>query len=62
MQREPLARKDWIIAARKALIKGGIGAVRVVPLAKALQMTRGGFYWHFKGRQDLLDALLVDWV
>jgi AcrR family transcriptional regulator len=62
VQREPLARQDWILAARKALIKGGIGAVRIVPLAKSLQMTRGGFYWHFKGRQDLLDALLDDWV
>lgn len=62
VSREPLTREDWILAARKALIKGGIGAVRIVPLAKALRMTRGGFYWHFKGRQDLLDALLDDWV
>ncbi len=62
VQREPLTRGDWILAARKALIKGGIGAVRIVPLAKALQVTRGGFYWLFNDRQDLLDALLVDWV
>lgn len=61
-KREPLTRADWILAARQALIKGGIGAVNIVPLAKALRMTRGGFYWHFKGRQDLLDALLDDWV
>ena len=60
--REALTREHWILAARKALIKGGIGAVRIVPLAAALKVTRGGFYWHFKGRQDLLDALLVDWV
>lgn len=60
--RGPLTREDWILAARKALIKGGIGAVRIVPLAKSLMMTRGGFYWHFKDRQDLLDALLDDWV
>ena len=60
--REALTREDWILAARKALIKGGIGAVRIVPLAAALKVTRGGFYWHFKGRQDLLDALLDDWV
>ena len=34
----------------------------VAALAAALKVTRGGFYWHFKGRQDLLDALLDDWV
>jgi len=61
-EREALTREDWILAARKALIRGGIGAVRIVPLAEALKVTRGGFYWHFKGRQDLLDALLDDWV
>jgi AcrR family transcriptional regulator len=60
-QRERLTREDWILAARKALIRGGIGAVRIVPLARSLGMTRGGFYWHFSGRQDLLDALLDEW-
>ena len=24
-------------------------------------MTRGGFYWHFKGRDDLLEAMLEYW-
>jgi AcrR family transcriptional regulator len=24
-------------------------------------VTRGGFYWRFKNRQDLLDHLLLDW-
>jgi len=59
--REVLTRQDWINAARTALIKSGIGAVRIVPLAKDLGVTRGGFYWHFSGRKDLLDALLDDW-
>lgn len=60
-RREMLTRQDWIDAARKALIKSGIGAVRIVPLAKSLGVTRGGFYWHFTGRKDLLEALLEDW-
>jgi len=59
--REALSRQDWIDAARAALIKSGIGAVRIMPLAKALGVTRGGFYWHFSGRKDLLEALLDDW-
>jgi AcrR family transcriptional regulator len=59
--REMLTREDWIATARAALIKSGIGAVRIVPLAKTLGVSRGGFYWHFKGRRDLLEALLDDW-
>lgn len=59
--REALTRQDWICAARAALIKGGIGAVRIMPLAQTLGVTRGGFYWHFRGRRDLLEALLDDW-
>ena len=59
--REMLTRQDWVDAARTALIKSGIGAVRIMPLAKALGVTRGGFYWHFSGRKDLLEALLDDW-
>lgn len=35
--------------------------VRVEPLAKALGVTKGGFYWHFRDRQALLDAMLDAW-
>lgn len=56
-----LSRSDWLAAARSALIARGIGAVKVDRLAKTLNVTRGGFYWHFKDRDDLLNALLVNW-
>lgn len=52
---------DWIAAARTMLIEGGIAAVQISPLATRLGVTRGGFYWRFTNRQDLLDHLLVDW-
>ena len=35
--------------------------MRIEPLAQALGVTRGGFYWHFKDRQALLDELLDTW-
>jgi AcrR family transcriptional regulator len=60
-RRSLLSRADWIAAARAALIKDGIRAVNVLPLATNLKVTRGGFYWHFRNRADLLDALLADW-
>jgi len=50
-----------VTAARKLLIKRGIANVKVEPLADAMAVTTGSFYWHFSGRQELYDALLQDW-
>jgi AcrR family transcriptional regulator len=36
--------------------------VRVEPLAKALGITKGSFYWHFADRRALLDAMLSAWA
>lgn len=54
-------RSTWIEAGLQALAAGGPDAVRVDLLAKALGVTRGGFYWHFAGRQVFLDSLLDSW-
>lgn len=56
-----LTREDWIAIARRALIASGVDDVKVDVLARRLKVTRGSFYWHFKSRQELLDALLTDW-
>jgi AcrR family transcriptional regulator len=52
----------WIAAAFDVLANGGIDAVRVEPLAKALGITKGSFYWHFADRRALLDAMLRSWM
>ena len=49
---------DWLKAARLALLHRGPDAVRVEPLARGLGVTKGSFYWHFKDRNALLEALL----
>ncbi|HEX4196259.1 MAG TPA: TetR/AcrR family transcriptional regulator [Caulobacteraceae bacterium] len=54
-------REDWVRAARRALIEGGVAKVKVEPLAGVLGVTTGSFYHHFRNRQDLLDAVLVHW-
>src|SRR5258705_12448892 len=54
-------RSTWIDAGLKALAAGGPGAVRVELLAKALDVTRGGFYWHFPSKQAFLDEMLDTW-
>jgi AcrR family transcriptional regulator len=56
-----LGRNDWLKAARMALLKGGVEAVRVEKLARKLHVTKGSFYWHFKDRDELLDLLLREW-
>ena len=35
--------------------------MRIEPLAKALGVTKGGFYWHFDDRRALLDEMLDAW-
>ena len=57
----PLQPYDWINAALKLLISRGAEAVRITLLAESLGVSRGSFYWHFKDRDALLDALLDHW-
>ena len=54
-------RVEWIRQALQALSDGGPDAVRVEPLARALGVTRGGFYWHFDDRPALLEEILDSW-
>ena len=54
-------REDWVEAARRALIEGGVGTVKVEPLASVLGVTTGSFYHHFGKRHDLLEAVLTHW-
>ena len=60
-RKEPLGREAWLHAAREALIREGIGSVEVGRLARKLKVTRGGFYWFFNSRKQLLNELLADW-
>jgi AcrR family transcriptional regulator len=54
-------RSKWIQAGLRALAAGGPDAVRIEPLAQALGVTRGGFYWHFEDRRALLEEMLDTW-
>lgn len=55
------SRDVWLDAARAAFLDGGIDAVKVQPLASRLNLSRTSFYWFFKDRAAILDALLDDW-
>lgn len=56
-----LGRHDWLTIGLQTLIESGIEAVRIEPIAKLLNVTRGSFYWHFKNRDELLAAILQEW-
>lgn len=55
------SRELWLEAARQALVETGVDAVKIQPLANRLQIARTSFYWFFRDRNALLDALLQDW-
>jgi AcrR family transcriptional regulator len=57
----PLTREAWVKAAMNLLAQEGVPAVAVEPLALALGVTKGSFYWHFKNRDDLIQACLEAW-
>ncbi len=60
-QKPPLDRAAWVKAAFDVLAEDGLDGLRVEVLAKRLKVTKGSFYWHFKDRRDLLDAVLETW-
>jgi AcrR family transcriptional regulator len=54
-------RSRWIDEGLRALAAGGPDAVRIEPVAQALGVTKGGFYWHFEDRRALLEEMLDTW-
>lgn len=54
-------RETWIAEALRALGVGGPDAVRVEKLARALGVTKGGFYGYFADRGALLVEMLDAW-
>ena len=54
-------RSSWVEEGLRALADGGPDAIRIEPLARALGVSKGGFYWHFEDRRALLDEALDAW-
>lgn len=51
----------WTQAGLEQLAEQGMDGVKVETLAKRIGVTKGSFYWHFKDRDALLEAMLADW-
>jgi AcrR family transcriptional regulator len=53
--------EGWLEAAYDSLLESGVDSVKILPLAKRLNLSRTSFYWFFKDREELLSALLARW-
>jgi AcrR family transcriptional regulator len=56
-----VTRQDWLNVARDILVSEGVSEVKVLTINQRLDVSRSSFYWYFKSRKDLLEALLDDW-
>lgn len=56
-----LNRHRWLTAGLQALAEAGPEALRIMPIAEKLQVTKGSFYWHFKDLEDYRTAVLEEW-
>jgi AcrR family transcriptional regulator len=54
-------RVDWLDGALSVLATEGVGRVTVLKLSDRLGVSRSSFYWYFKNRDELFDALLRRW-
>ncbi|UWF77289.1 MULTISPECIES: TetR/AcrR family transcriptional regulator [Microbacterium] len=57
-----LGRDDWARAAFEMFSASGLSAVAVERVAEALGATKGSFYWHFRNRGELVNAVLELWL
>ena len=55
------SREAWLEVAYEALIREGVDAVKIMPLAESLKLSRTSFYWFFKDRAELMAALADMW-
>ncbi|MBR1176578.1 TetR/AcrR family transcriptional regulator [Bradyrhizobium sp. KB893862 SZCCT0404] len=58
---EQLSADDWIKEGLKALAKSGFTALKADPLARAMGVSRGSFYWHFADLGAFHAAVLKRW-
>jgi AcrR family transcriptional regulator len=58
---DQLSAKDWLDQGLKTLAERGFTALKAEPLAKALGVSRGSFYWHFADIGAFHAAILRRW-
>jgi AcrR family transcriptional regulator len=58
---DQLSTADWLDLGLRTLAKSGFTALKAEPLAKAMGVSRGSFYWHFADIGVYHAAILKHW-
>lgn len=58
---DQLSAQDWVSQGLKTLARSGFTALKAEPLAKAMGVSRGSFYWHFADISAYHAAILKQW-
>src|SRR5664279_6276683 len=58
---DQLSAQDWLDQGLRTLAKNGFTALKAEPLAKAMGVSRGSFYWHFADIGAFHAAILRHW-
>jgi AcrR family transcriptional regulator len=58
---DQLSAQDWVDLGLKTLAKSGFTALKAEPLARAMGVSRGSFYWHFADIGAFHAAILTRW-
>ena len=58
---DQLSAQDWVNQGLKVLAKSGFTALKAEPLAKAMGVSRGSFYWHFADISAFHVEILKAW-
>ena len=56
-----LSRDQWLGQALDILAAEGQAKLRIDTICKALGVTKGSFYWHFKDRDDFVRSVVKFW-
>ena len=59
--RNRATREDWLKAALAALYEQGPTGLNIQALARRLSISKTSFYWHFKDKTELVNALIDLW-
>jgi AcrR family transcriptional regulator len=58
---DQLSAEDWLDQGLRTLTRHGFTALKAEPLAKAMGVSRGSFYWHFADIGAFRAAMLKHW-